>query len=506
MSVPYFRRIILAAAASGLAFVVYGHFFSKPRVLAVNEVPIAFWAWQNQAPDAADVQKAFHATSAKTLFLRAGQLDLENGAVKRIRPVSGTLPANTSIHLVYNGTRKLLHEWERLEPETIAHAIAETYHGDLARSGNDHATVDGIQLDLDVPTRLLPAYAQVLQKLRLLLPPETKLSITGLPTWAETREIKLVLANVDFWIPQCYGTSIPTNVSERIPISSAENVARMIAKFRELDKPFYAGLSAYSYAILYAKDGSLVDLRGDIDPALATHNAGLELIDTQTFKGDTQASETRYVYRAKTDVVLDGLIIRPDETLVFDLPNAASLRSAARAVRENAGERLIGICVFRLPTADDAATLSVGEIAAALTDTQTRIATTLTLEATSDSRLKLSAENIGSASTILADDALTVDLSVPPGSVDGASSFEDFTTYETLCGLIGSENPRPCSPLRANILRLKARSWTPDSRASVLLSTNQPFPARLRALMTTRVNDGRIDRQAIDLKIQNSEN
>jgi len=61
------------------------------------------------------------------------------------------------------------------------------------------------------------------------------------------------------------------------------------------------------------------------------------------------------------------LTVRAGETLVFDLPNVNSLKAAARAVRENAGEQLLGICVFRLPSGFDKTNLSIDEVTAALT-------------------------------------------------------------------------------------------------------------------------------------------
>jgi hypothetical protein len=223
------KRTILLLSAMSFALCLWGnHYFRQPRVLAVSEVPIAFWAWRTNAPSEAEINKAFAATNAQTLFLRAGQFDLAKGALQRIRPVSGPLPASVELHLVYNATRPFLRGWEQLEPSTIAASVADTFRADLVRASNDHARVVGLQLDFDAPTRLLPQYATTLQRLRELLPPNIKLSITGLPTWANSSDLKAMLATVDFWIPQCYGTTIPTHVNQRIPISSPTDVARRI--------------------------------------------------------------------------------------------------------------------------------------------------------------------------------------------------------------------------------------------------------------------------------------
>ncbi|HEX4945186.1 MAG TPA: DUF3142 domain-containing protein [Blastocatellia bacterium] len=498
------KRALLLLGAMSIAVVLLGHhYFSQPRVLAVSEVPIAFWAWRTNAPNEAEIHKAFAATNAKTLFLRAGQFDLANNSLQRIRPVSGTLPTSVELHLVYNATRPFLRGWEQLEPSATAANIANTFRADLVRASNDHARVVGLQLDFDAPTRLLPQYANTLRHLRELLPPNIKLSITGLPTWANSHDIKPVLTTVDFWIPQCYGTTIPTHVKQRIPISSPSEVARTITKMRRLDKPFYAGLSAYSYAILYAKDGGLLELRGDLDPAWAAHHTSLELIERQAFKGE--ASEMRYVYRAKSDVVLDGLIIKAGESLVFDLPSAASLRASARAVRENAGEQLLGICVFRVPMANDETTLSSGEIAAALQDAPEKVATALTLQRSTNHQLQLRATNIGTASAMLSNEAFTIDLAIPAGSLNEITNVAGFAAYKTLCRRPGMNDAQPCSERRANELRLRARAWKPDSVATMTLSVKEELPATLAAVVTTRVNDGRIEQEAFDLQLQNSE-
>jgi hypothetical protein len=481
------------------------HYFNQPRVLAVSEVPIAFWAWRTNAPSEAEIAKAFTATQAQTLFLRAGQFDLINGESRRIRPVSGQLPAMVEVHLVYNATRDFLRGWEQLEPSALAVSVADTFRADSVRANNHHTHIVGLQLDFDAPTRLLPQYAKTLQRLRELLPPNIKLSITGLPTWANSSNLNAVLAAVDFWIPQCYGTNIPTYLSQRIPISSPADVARTIRQMRQLDKPFYAGLSAYSYAILYAKDGGLLELRGDLDPAWAAHNTSLELIERQTFKGEASTSEMRYVYRAKSDVVLDGLLIKAGESLVFDLPSAESLRASARAVRENAGEKLLGICVFRVPMETDETTLSIGEIAAALNDTPTKVATALTLQRNAQQQLQLRAENIGTASAMLREDALTIDLNVPPGSINGVIRNAGFSSYETLCRLSDNDEARPCSERRANVIRLQAQAWKPNSVSAITLQVKEEMLTALSAVVTTHVNDGRIERERFELQIQNSE-
>ena len=133
MNIPRVRRMIILTVVFGVVVLsLHQYYFSKPRVLATSEVPIAFWSWRNQAPSNTEVQTVLSATNSKVLFQRAGQFDFVDDAVTRIRPVSGTLPAAPELHLVYNGTRKLLRELERLEASEVARVVADTYRSDMS--------------------------------------------------------------------------------------------------------------------------------------------------------------------------------------------------------------------------------------------------------------------------------------------------------------------------------------------------------------------------------------
>lgn len=500
------RSLLLLADIFLVGISLFGaRLFTAPRVLKASEIPIAFWAWRNEMPDNSDLQPVVSETGAKILFLRSGQFDETDGKISRIRPASGRFPSGIELHLVYNGTRKFLQTFEKTDSETAAAAFLDTYSKDVAKAKSDGVDVHGIQLDLDVPERLLPRYAEILAKLRQQLPAESKLSITGLPSWLVTVHIKSVLSHVDFWVPQCYGAAIPTNINQHIPISTAVEVARSVAKARELSKPFWAGLSAYSYAILYDQKGDLVELRGDIDPAVASKERDLELIESANFQENKISGERRFVYRARTELVLDGLIMKAGEKLVFDVPSAESLRATARAVRENAGESLLGICVFRLPSHEDPATLTINEIAAALSDRQTKVSTAIELKKLYDKKIELRATNEGDGAASFGDGALTIDIHVPTGGVAGVPQILGFTGYETLCEIDGLENARPCSSLRSNVVRLKGNSWRPGDSAVVTFILKNDLPDRLHADIRTRISDTYVFRESLDIQLSQSE-
>src|SRR5205823_8404132 len=106
--------------------------------------------------------------------------------------------------------------------------------------------------------------------------------------------------------------------------------------------------------------------------------------------------------------------------LMLDVPSAETLRACARVVRAEAGAALLGICVFRLPGADDATTLTLGEVAAALSDASPIMATDVALARLTDDQsrtehLLLTARNSGAASALMGDDAVLIEVHVLAG-------------------------------------------------------------------------------------------
>jgi hypothetical protein len=514
---PASRNARVCVAAIALMAVAFGisSFTHKPRPWRVGEVPVAFWAWRNQAPADSDVRAAIDKAHARTIFLRAGQIDYQAGKLSRIRPVKGKLPKDIDLHLVYNATRSLLAQLESVNEDTLAETISAAYQADAERAAQEHARVVGLQIDIDVPTRLLGRYRKILSALRSRLKPGVQLSITGLPTWMDSSDLRATLAQVDFWIPQLYGAEIPERSDQLIPISAPEDVSRFVSRARDFDKPFYAGLAAYSWSLLYSPNGSLISLRGDMDPASIASDPNLELIDQRPFAasadfnsaapGTAKNSEWRYVYRARADGVTDDLAMHAGDVLVVDVPSTESLRLSAQIVRDLAGKELLGICVFRLPTLDDPATLTVRQIASALADLDSAPDIEVRLQPdtqaspagqTNPVRWILEVTNSGTASAIVG--GSKIDLHVNPGQVEDVNP-QELGSVEFLCAPAGATsliNLEPCSQRRADVIRFKPRTLIPGQtvrgRLVLNLDSSRAIPAFIE--MHTDTGETYLDR------------
>ncbi len=456
----------------------------KPRVWSVGELPVAFWAWQNDAPNQSDVRRAIDSLNAGALFIRAGQIDLERSKLRRIREVQGKLPRGIDLHLVYNATRSMLAEFENLKMDDLAEVLANTFQDDCQRARRDGALVVGLQLDFDVPTRLLPRYTKLIKSLREKLKSNAQVSITGLPTWMSSADLLKTLNEVSFWIPQFYGATIPERLDLITPIVSPDLTGDFVEKARKLKRPYYAGLAAYGYAIHYSRQGRLIEVRGDLPPALVANDARFELVERRTFDADNKSSAWRYVYRARTDAVIDGLMMRAGESLMLDVPGVELLKECARMVRERGGENLLGLCIFRLPGADDTTNLSLLEVKSALQEETTLPKAQIVGEWNEQEQtLTLKISNSGMVSTPLGDEAMRIDLPVPEGSI------KELNTDQPLrCESLFSEanQVRPCAERRANLLRLTANCFPAYGKAQATIKFASALPDKLQATISLK--------------------
>jgi hypothetical protein len=127
--------------------------------------------------------------------------------------------------------------------------------------------------------------------------------------------------------------------------------------------------------------------------------------------------------------------------------------------------------VFRLPAADDPATLKIGQVASALAD----------LDSTADVEVRMFADaqvlevrNLGTSSAIVG--SVKIDLLMTPGTIDSLTPHGS-ASVEFLCTAAGA-NPAPCSQRRANVIRFKPRTLVAGQTVTARLAIN-PGPARV---------------------------
>ncbi|WP_284310570.1 DUF3142 domain-containing protein [Labrys miyagiensis] len=128
----------------------------------------AYWLW-------AGVKARPIVQQAKTVYLLQGEIGPDPSGAVRLKAQGGSVPGPhvPALWLAYR-VRSL--DWT---PEITA-AIARKYAAWRTQPGS----VPGIQVDFDASTRNLRNYAGFLKDLRRSLPPDCRLSVTGLMDWA----------------------------------------------------------------------------------------------------------------------------------------------------------------------------------------------------------------------------------------------------------------------------------------------------------------------------------
>jgi len=179
------------------------------------------------------------------------------------------------------------------------------------------------------------------------------------------------------------------------------------------------------------------------------------------------------------------------DALVVDLPSTESLRASARIVRELAGDKLLGICVFRLPASVDPATLNLEQVATALSDrdSSANIQVRFKHSEAEDRGWLLEIENTGTASAV---GGLRVDVDVDVGTIE-AINPERGESAETIYHILTAANTlafTPCSPRRANTIRINAASLRPGQMLKTKLVLTTLPPQVLSVSVETQTDAG----------------
>ena len=111
-----------------------------------------------------------------------------------------------------------------------------------------------LEIDYDCATSRLHEYTLFLRRLRAALPADVALSITALPTWIDSPDLRAVLAAVDESVLQVHSVLDPKR-----GLFSAPAATRWLERYAELTrKPFWIALPDYGSRLSWDGDGRLL--------------------------------------------------------------------------------------------------------------------------------------------------------------------------------------------------------------------------------------------------------
>ncbi len=240
----------------------------------------------------------------------------------------------------------------------LAPTLAAAFDRVQAQAAHAGLRVVGLQLDVDCPTRLLPAYADFVRSLRSRMRGHSRISVTALLDWFEKgTQVRDLLGAVDEYVPQFYDARARGPGAE---IAEPIDARRWAPIFNDLGTPYRIGLSAFGriQRVRFRTDGIVTrepfrDVR-----LLELWAQGLRVVHSETNRSAEQVLRWD-VPRALPPALELGDVV---EAI---LPTRESVRSSNEAAR-GFGGLCAGVVFFRWPGIDETLVMSPDEIADSL--------------------------------------------------------------------------------------------------------------------------------------------
>ncbi len=225
---------------------------------------------------------------------------------------------------------------------------------------NRTAATIGVQLDCDVPTRRLGAYAEVLRQLRDALPPGTHLSVTMLLDWSRSKDLAALMQAVDLVVPQFYNTYLPIDLSGQTPLVGASDLERVVPRLEAVGRPYRIGLPTYEQCSQYNAAGDLVRPALAVSPEQALTAGGTA---ERVRLGDENLLTVRFAQATR----VANQQIDAGHALVFASTTPSGIANRLADLRRLRPRFCAGVVLFRLPGRESTHTLTISQVEAAAT-------------------------------------------------------------------------------------------------------------------------------------------
>lgn len=427
----------------------------------------AWWYWHHPFRLSAEELKTLQAARCDRLYVHAGNLVLDGGALALTGRQRFEAAAPCELYAVV-----------RVQPRTHDRVLgpggADSV-ADLLRNASLPEVVRGLQLDADIPTAQLPAYARFLAELRVRLPHGWALSITALPDWLRSRDYPRLCSAVDEIAPQFYGNRWPTAGKPPPPLWETDGLLEQVRRSASGSAQVWVGLPSYGRCVVLDPSGCPIGVRHDVDPMplldevdwrvrVSTSHGASPTVDRRRPLEDTLA------LHADRDAEAGPLGAEAGSTLWFQWPRVGALQEFSRAIEALREPRVAGVCFFRWPAPGEPLAVtprSVEPSMAGLAVTTTR----------RGREVLVTVMNHGVDAPLLTD-GVRVEIETAGAEVQAASDIE-YRLGET-----------PCSPLRADRAVLSRAVLRPGASWEVCRLRDAEDPVPIRA--SWRDGEGRM--------------
>lgn len=442
----------------------------------IGSLKTAYWYWQSPFTLSQNELHDLDELGVKQIFVRAGTFSSDGQNLSLIIPQqygegAGQLP----IHLVFNADGGVLRHFDDYDLARISDQIGSRIVGQVETAHKAGAKVIGVQLDFDIPTRLLPKYAELVHRIRQRYPQLKRqkgfyFSLSGLMSWLGTRGVEKLSSEVDFMVPQAYEGQTGTSPDTMRPVFDPKDTEQRLPKAERLNCPYWIGIPAYGHAFLFDDHNHLVATYRGLEAQDALRHPSFRLIAAYPSDAEGKPAKSKAEWIGEEILKLKAVQSAANGeglgyTLAYSLPSPVVTQLAQDLVDQTRGANCQGVIIYRMPEVGSSFTVPLDSIL------RTRRHQTLepkldvkvtssqdTLEAVESARkdipidLYVEATNIGSGSSFVSPDAVEITLQIDKPGV-GDIRLRNFDRVEYGFGL-KQEKEVNSQPERANILHL----------------------------------------------------
>jgi hypothetical protein len=334
-------RIACVSSLAALGFLLLTGCGGKP-VSAAASLRTGFWVWGTPLAISS-------APKVDDIYFQAGEVS--EGQPPWVRIPKVLPPAQEYWAVVRSNSSRVP---SKASARMLGNAAAELLGEGRARG----LKVVGLQLDIDVPTRSLGAYAEWLKLAKAEMPPEMQLSVTGLLDWFRGGSaIDKVVEVVDEFVPQFYDLG-DRNQGILHAIAAPVDAAKWGPIFNRFGKRYRIGVATFGRGFMVSSG----------DPWILNYLSPIEIASSPAFQATSRridTGETVVEFRATRKVRFGYLEIQPEQMIRFTLPTVESVRAGAAGAAKLGGH-CAGVIFFRWPTVDETLTMQPDAVLSAL--------------------------------------------------------------------------------------------------------------------------------------------
>ncbi len=456
--------------------IVGGYGWIRIRRKPVGPMKTAIWYWQTPYTLSDRDLDELKQLDVKQVFVRAGTFSSDGQNLVLIIPQTYGKGSNRlPIHLVFNADGGVIRHFEDYDLNRIANQISTRLVTQIEMARKAGVKVIGVQMDFDIPTRLLPKYADLIRLVRASNPQFSSrkdfyFSLTGLMSWLGTRGVETLSNEVDFMVPQAYEGETGMSPDKVRPVFDPDDLRRRLPNAERLNCPYWIGIPSYGHAFLFDDHDHLVATYRGLEAQDALRHPAFRLVEAFASNAQGKPAQNRDDWMGEE--ILKFKAIRSAAngeglgyTLAYSLPSPFLTNLARRIVDEQRGANCQGVIVYRMSEVGSSFTVPLNSILRAKRGEESEPKFEIRVTSSSDSLetvesarqdipidLYVEATNVGTGSSFVSPDAVDICLQLDRAGVSDIRLRDfDRVEYDT-----GPDVKRQVlsPPRKANILHL----------------------------------------------------